>query len=120
MDDCGDNSDEEECPSVTCDTEIEFQCGSDKQCLPKRWHCDGEYDCLDRSDEKNCPKPTCQADFFRCNNTRCVPTKWVCDGTDDCGDRSDESTCDNSKFDKQIFFIRNILLSLFEHIHEYR
>ena len=51
-DDCGDGSDEKECPETQqCDQGTEFSCG-DGYCVTKRWRCDGDVDCPDASDEK--------------------------------------------------------------------
>ena len=36
-----------------CETN-EFQCVSDKVCLPVQWRCDNFVDCHDESDEENC------------------------------------------------------------------
>lgn len=56
-DDCGDNSDEENCatnpPGSPCRYN-EFQCRSGNQCIPKSFHCDLERDCVDGSDEIGC------------------------------------------------------------------
>ena len=50
-DDCGDGSDEDDCPASECDGENEFSCG-DGYCVTRRWRCDGDMDCPDASDEK--------------------------------------------------------------------
>ena len=50
-DDCGDGSDEDDCPVNECDGENEFACG-DGYCVTRRWRCDGDMDCPDASDEK--------------------------------------------------------------------
>jgi len=34
----------------------EFQCKSERQCIPRSFHCDLEVDCLDGSDEVGCCK----------------------------------------------------------------
>lgn len=56
-DDCGDNSDEENCatnpPGSPCRYN-EFHCRSGNQCIPKSFHCDLERDCVDGSDEIGC------------------------------------------------------------------
>lgn len=58
--DCGDNSDEENCPNVTCASEL--QC-SEKFCIAAKWRCDGEYDCVDGKDEQ-VSYPLCQGFNF--------------------------------------------------------
>lgn len=56
-DDCGDGSDEDNCPSqapATC-SDDSFTCDNSR-CISKLWLCDGTNDCSDGSDERNCGK----------------------------------------------------------------
>ncbi|XP_040007845.1 basement membrane-specific heparan sulfate proteoglycan core protein isoform X2 [Xiphias gladius] len=59
--DCEDNSDERECPTKgpgdRCAPE-QFECLSDRTCIPASYQCDEEPDCPDRSDEYGCTPPT--------------------------------------------------------------
>lgn len=55
-DDCGDNSDEQNCgarENGRC-SPVEFACKSQNQCIPKSFHCDLQSDCFDGSDEIGC------------------------------------------------------------------
>uniref|UniRef100_H2YHN0 VPS10 domain-containing protein n=1 Tax=Ciona savignyi TaxID=51511 RepID=H2YHN0_CIOSA len=94
-DDCGDGSDERDCPARDC-TSNEFEC-SNRHCIPSYWHCDHDNDCHDNSDEVGCQYTTCNnATQFQCANGKCKNNAWVCDGDNDCGDWSDEQNCVNS------------------------
>lgn len=103
-DDCGDNSDELNCPKKfysspqNCSQEFgTYLCGN-KECLPLSKVCDGKYDCKDNSDEYNCLKNVtygpnnCSLELgtYLCDNKECVSLSSVCDGIDDCGDGTDE------------------------------
>uniref|UniRef100_A0A3B3I417 Low density lipoprotein receptor-related protein 2a n=1 Tax=Oryzias latipes TaxID=8090 RepID=A0A3B3I417_ORYLA len=91
--DCVDDSDEQDCPQVTCD-HSHFQCLSDGECIPDVWVCDDEEDCEDGSDERqNCPGRTCTGDQFTCSNGMCIPALYRCDHMADCSDGSDERHC---------------------------
>ncbi|XP_070547805.1 sortilin-related receptor-like [Ptychodera flava] len=89
--DCGDNSDEVDCPYQTCGPE-QFTCDNGR-CIPPQWKCDFDNDCYDWSDERGCDYPTCQPGQFTCTNRRCIPERWRCDYDDDCHDMSDEVDC---------------------------
>ncbi|XP_038048622.1 very low-density lipoprotein receptor-like isoform X1 [Patiria miniata] len=93
-DDCGDSSDEADCPPRTCSS-TEFECRSE-HCIPGRWHCDGDLDCADGSDEdaSRCAQKTCRADQFSCGeSSTCIPRGWVCDHDLDCENGLDEMDC---------------------------
>ncbi|XP_061698268.1 basement membrane-specific heparan sulfate proteoglycan core protein isoform X3 [Syngnathoides biaculeatus] len=59
--DCEDNSDELDCPTKgpndRCAPE-QFECLSDRSCIPASYQCDEEPDCPDRSDEYGCSPPS--------------------------------------------------------------
>uniref|UniRef100_A0A3Q2NMI4 LDL receptor related protein 1 n=1 Tax=Fundulus heteroclitus TaxID=8078 RepID=A0A3Q2NMI4_FUNHE len=86
--DCGDFSDERNCPGrLKCPVNF-FACPSGR-CIPMSWTCDKENDCENGADETHCDK-FCSPTQFECKNHRCISKNWVCDGSDDCGDNSDE------------------------------
>lgn len=89
FDDCGDNSDEEDCKC----SESQLKC-KNSICKPKHWECDGSDDCGDNTDEENCER--CKVGEFLCSNGRCVSEKLLCNGKDECGDGSDEAQCEKS------------------------
>ncbi|XP_072042804.1 uncharacterized protein [Amphiura filiformis] len=94
-DDCGDNSDETECPVSTtanpCETGL-FPCSAEGPCIDERRICDGYPDCQEtKRDEMGCPCPN--EGEFRCDNLRCIDPDLECNGDDDCRDNSDEADC---------------------------
>ncbi|XP_061908758.1 basement membrane-specific heparan sulfate proteoglycan core protein [Entelurus aequoreus] len=59
--DCEDNSDEIDCPTKGPDDRCapeQFECLSDRTCIPASYQCDEEPDCPDRSDEYGCTPPS--------------------------------------------------------------
>jgi len=44
--------------------------GSNKECIPSTWRCDGQNDCPDASDEVGCPD--CKQSEFRCQTGQCI------------------------------------------------
>ena len=103
MDDCGDNSDEQNCHS--CYGVNLFQCNS-TFCVPKSKCCDGSVDCPNRKDEQDCLQ--CSVNEFKCKNNWCISESWLCDQFNDCGDHSDEddNLCANLT-SKSVIPIRN-------------
>lgn len=78
--DCGDLSDEQNCPEppgFTCD---------DGELISEYSECDGWADCSDGSDEAGCPT-------FACADGSEIPADYQCDGGADCLDGSDEVGC---------------------------
>ena len=123
---CSDGSDEANCPQFfendtsiqssnklairsTCE-EDEFECEATKDCIPKRWVCDGFEDCNDNSDEIDCfltssststtttattTSLACSREEFQCDYQfgSCLPIRYICDDIVDCFDGSDEENC---------------------------
>ncbi|XP_040902816.1 basement membrane-specific heparan sulfate proteoglycan core protein isoform X8 [Toxotes jaculatrix] len=59
--DCEDNSDETDCPTKRPDDRCapeQFECLTDRTCIPASYQCDEEPDCPDRSDEYGCTPPS--------------------------------------------------------------
>nr|XP_061781469.1 sortilin-related receptor-like isoform X2 [Nerophis lumbriciformis] len=91
--DCGDMSDEQECPTTTCDPSNQFRCISSGSCIPLAFYCDHEDDCGDNSDEEHCESHKCGDGEFTCARGVCIREAWRCDGDNDCRDWSDETNC---------------------------
>ncbi|KAL7981563.1 hypothetical protein Chor_005651 [Crotalus horridus] len=95
--DCGDMSDEKNCPTTVCDPDTQFRCHESGTCVPLSYKCDLEDDCGDSSDESHCEAHQCQNDEFSCNSGMCIRLSWKCDGDNDCRDWSDEANCTEKK-----------------------
>ncbi|XP_065553451.1 sortilin-related receptor isoform X3 [Lathamus discolor] len=91
--DCGDMSDEKNCPTTVCDAETQFRCQGSGTCIPLSYKCDLEDDCGDNSDESHCEAHQCKSDEFSCSSGMCIRLSWMCDGDNDCRDWSDEANC---------------------------
>ncbi|XP_061637060.1 sortilin-related receptor isoform X1 [Phyllopteryx taeniolatus] len=91
--DCGDMSDEQECPTTTCDPTNQFRCVFSGSCIPLAFQCDHEDDCGDNSDEEHCESHKCGDGEFTCARGVCIREAWHCDGDNDCRDWSDETNC---------------------------
>uniref|UniRef100_A0A452SQB1 Sortilin-related receptor n=1 Tax=Ursus americanus TaxID=9643 RepID=A0A452SQB1_URSAM len=91
--DCGDMSDERNCPTTVCDLDTQFRCQESGTCIPLSYKCDLEDDCGDNSDETHCEMHQCRSDEYSCSSGMCIRSSWVCDGDNDCRDWSDEANC---------------------------
>ncbi|XP_052472847.1 sortilin-related receptor [Carassius gibelio] len=91
--DCGDMSDEQDCPTTSCDSVIQFRCVASGSCIPQSFKCDHEDDCGDNSDEEHCVSHKCGPGEFTCAKGVCIRDAWRCDGDNDCRDWSDETNC---------------------------
>ncbi|XP_059494976.1 sortilin-related receptor isoform X1 [Stegostoma tigrinum] len=107
--DCGDYSDERNCPTAACDPDSQFKCRSSGVCIPLSYRCDREDDCGDDSDEEQCSLNNCKSGEFTCATGMCIRLSWRCDGDNDCRDWSDELNCTSSKHtcDSSNFSCRN-------------
>ncbi|XP_059389149.1 sortilin-related receptor-like isoform X1 [Carassius carassius] len=91
--DCGDMSDEQDCPTTSCDSVTQFRCVASGSCIPQAFKCDHEDDCGDNSDEEHCVSHKCGPGEFTCARGVCIRDAWRCDGDNDCRDWSDETNC---------------------------
>uniref|UniRef100_A0A672QD42 Sortilin-related receptor n=1 Tax=Sinocyclocheilus grahami TaxID=75366 RepID=A0A672QD42_SINGR len=91
--DCGDMSDEQDCPTTSCDPAVQFRCVASGSCIPLAFKCDHEDDCGDNSDEEHCESHKCGPGEFTCARGVCIRDAWRCDGDNDCRDWSDETNC---------------------------
>ncbi|KAJ8401703.1 hypothetical protein AAFF_G00376740 [Aldrovandia affinis] len=91
--DCGDMSDEQECPTTVCDPAVQFRCVASGSCIPLDFKCDHENDCGDNSDEEHCESHRCGPGEIQCARGVCIREAWRCDGDNDCRDWSDETNC---------------------------
>uniref|UniRef100_A0A3Q2XI57 ST14 transmembrane serine protease matriptase b n=1 Tax=Haplochromis burtoni TaxID=8153 RepID=A0A3Q2XI57_HAPBU len=89
VDDCGDNTDEENCGECR-----QFSCKNGR-CIAENLKCNGKDDCGDASDEsKSLVLQTCSEFTFQCKNKLCISKmNPECDGVQDCTDDSDEDNC---------------------------
>ncbi|ESO97946.1 hypothetical protein LOTGIDRAFT_104147 [Lottia gigantea] len=80
--------------SLVASNDCEFDwlpCGSNGNCIPKEWFCDGEQDCFDNKDENNCE--SCKMGEIPCHDGSCLPQYQRCDGIPQCTDAEDEDEC---------------------------
>ncbi|XP_040471960.1 sortilin-related receptor isoform X4 [Falco naumanni] len=103
--DCGDMSDEKNCPTTMCDAEMQFRCQGSGTCIPLSYKCDLEDDCGDNSDESHCEAHQCRNDEFSCSSGMCIRLSWKCDGDNDCRDWSDEANCTD---DTIVYKVQNL------------
>ncbi|XP_003373299.1 putative Low-density lipoprotein receptor domain class A [Trichinella spiralis] len=76
-DDCGDNSDEEDCGAYQCPRD-QWNCPGTGHCIPLSNLCDSHNDCANGADEKNCSRSLCSA--LSCSFVcRASPDGGVCD-----------------------------------------
>ena len=78
IDDCGDNSDEEDCGGGKRARRLFLRLAETAVCL--------------------LPAGRCNRGEFSCGNHGCIPERLRCDGRDDCADGSDESQCQQCKW----------------------
>ncbi|XP_078069987.1 low-density lipoprotein receptor-related protein 1-like [Mustelus asterias] len=95
--------------NVTCRAS-DFMCHN-RQCIPRRWLCDGNADCKDGSDEslEICYVKTCHLHEISCGpgSSQCIPVSWKCDGEKDCDNGGDEENCGTFTCDPTEFACSN-------------
>merc|ERR1712126_215566 len=91
QDNCGDNSDEENCQKTGAIGSQTFHCKWDTNLinpLQIEMKCNGHNNCGDNSDEENCEETE-----FHCkwdtNHNSPLPIELKCNGQNNCGDNSD-------------------------------
>lgn len=94
-DDCGDNSDEEDCGKI-CRywsrrrrRKVAFQ-NFKSLLIPNKTSCLSDV-----------VESQCEANQFGCSDGLCIPASWRCDGDKDCSDYTDESDCAGKSVEKQ-------------------
>lgn len=88
-DDCGDQSDEQNCSKYITVTLMACLIGNERKypyllTLLWWWFFVTLF---------SPAYPTCRGTYFTCPSGRCIHQVWLCDGEDDCGDNADERGC---------------------------
>ncbi|XP_078054169.1 very low-density lipoprotein receptor-like isoform X1 [Mustelus asterias] len=103
IDDCNDQSDEQNCSVAACGLH-EFQCSNSTVCISKNQLCDGNQDCASGTDESDhlcedrAAQPgSCGELEFRCGSGQCIELESACDNYSDCTDGSDEVNCNRNE-----------------------
>ncbi|XP_070183163.1 sortilin-related receptor-like [Littorina saxatilis] len=93
--DCGDNSDEQQCGEWVCPVD-QWKC-RDNVCISSIQRCNKRNDCSDGSDEENCDingEWVCPVGHWKCRDNVCISSIQRCNKRNDCSDGSDEENCD--------------------------
>lgn len=78
--DCGDYSDERDCPGA----DRGQVCGGQRTLREQGPHA---------SLTPGVKRPRCPLNYFACPSGRCIPMSWTCDKEDDCEHGEDETHC---------------------------